>query len=324
MRALWHIGRVNLLASRLGLVVVLLFLVPGAGCRRSGAGSSAPGASGPVSRPAGPLTLDEARKYVLALVNHDRAEQGLDPVELDDVANKAGQRHAEDMAERGYTAHWGSDGSVPEQRYTEAGGTDMVQENAACFFDGQKRQLDPSPMFDAVALEKIESAFINETPPNDGHRKNILKGTHNKLGVGLAKPVGIDQPCMSQEFVDHYGDYDGLPRRARVGQTIRVAGTLDKPVDFGGIGIARIEPMKAMSAAKLNSTSLYTVPEPFALYFPAGYKTPKPVQVSGRSFKIQVPLDDHRRPGRYEVSVWGRYPGDDALVIVSLRTITVQ
>ncbi len=304
--------------------MVFLLTLLCAGCRRGGAGSSSPGASEPVERPAGPLGLDEARKYVLALVNRDRAAQGLDPVELDDIANRAGQRHAEDMSEHGYTAHWGSDGSVPEQRYTEAGGSDMVQENAACFFDGQKRKLDPAPMFDPIALEKIERAFINETPPNDGHRKNILKATHNKLGVGLAKPEGIDQPCMSQEFVDHYGDYEALPRRAHVGQSVHVAGTLDKPVDFGGIGIARIAPMKPMSAAKLNSTSLYTVPEPFALYFPAGYKTPKPVQVSGRSFKIDVPLDDHRQPGRFEVSIWGRYPGDDALVIVSLRTVTVK
>ncbi len=295
----------------------------GAGCR-PGAGGSGAGAAAAPTRPQGPLTLEQARKYVLDLVNHDRAEHGLSPVELDDVANRAGQRHAKDMAAQGYTAHWGSDGSVPEQRYTEAGGRDMVQENAACFFDGQKRKLDPAPMFDPVALEKIESAFINETPPNDGHRKNILKATHNKLGVGLAKPVGIDQPCMSQEFVDHYGDYARLPQSARRGQNVEVAGTLDKPVGFGGIGIARMPPAKPMSARELNSTSVYTVPSPFALYFPAGYKTPKPVEVKGQSFKVEVPLDDHHRSGRYEVSVWGRYPGDNALVIVSLRTVDVK
>lgn len=294
------------------------------GCRHASGDSSAPGASGPVTHPKGPLTLAQARRYVLKLVNHDRAEHGLKPVKLDAVADRAGQRHADDMAEHGYTAHWGSDGSVPEQRYTEAGGKDMVQENAACFFDGQKRELDPSPRFDPVALEKIESAFINEVPPNDGHRKNILTGTHNKLGVGLAEPKGIDQPCMSQEFVDHYGHYDHLPAHAHVGQSVRVAGTLDKPVKFGGIGIARIALMKPMSAKKLNSTSLYTVPEPFALYFPAGYKTPKPVHVSGQKFEIEVPLDDRRQRGRYEVSIWGRHPGDKDLGILSLRTITVK
>jgi len=41
-------------------------------------------------------------------------------------------------------------------------------------------------------------------PPNDGHRKNILKKWHTKFGVGIAVPVGIQQPCMSQEFVDEF------------------------------------------------------------------------------------------------------------------------
>lgn len=275
-------------------------------------------------RPKGPLTLEEAEHYVLKLVNRDRGEHGLSAVRWNETAARAGRRHAEDMARRGYTAHWGSDGSVPEQRYTEAGGEDMVQENAACFFDGQRRKVDPNPRFDAAALEKIESAFMNETPPNDGHRKNILKSTHNLLGIGLAKPVGISQPCMSQEFVDNYGSYGRLPRHARVGQTITVKGMLDHPVQFGGVGLARIEPAHPLTAEHLNSTSVYAVPAPYALYFPAGFKTPKPVAVKGRSFHIDLRLDDRGMSGRYEVSVWGKYPGDKDLTMVSLRTIEVK
>src|SRR5690606_6268330 len=144
----------------------------------------------------GPMTLDQAREYVLALVNRDRSEAGLDPVERDEVAEQAAQRHAEDMSQHGFTAHWGTDGSVPEQRYSEAGGTQMVQENAACFFDGVQRELDPDPRFSADELAKIETAFISEVPPADGHKRNILKASHTHLGVGLAKPVGIQQLCM--------------------------------------------------------------------------------------------------------------------------------
>src|SRR5687768_5482342 len=43
----------------------------------------------------GPMPLEEARTYVLALVNADRTDAGLDPVERDEVAERAGQRHAE-------------------------------------------------------------------------------------------------------------------------------------------------------------------------------------------------------------------------------------
>jgi len=259
------------------------------------------GSAGP--KPTGPLALEEARLYVLELINRDRAEEDLPPVELDEIANRAAQRHSDDMAKHGFTAHIGTDGSVPEQRFTEAGGTDMAQENAACFFDAVERPLDPNPEFSPEELEKIEHAFISEVPPNDGHRRNILKPVHNKVGIGLSKPQGVKEVCMAQEFVDDYGDYADLPKKAKVGQIVKVEGEVREPMHFGGVGLARIDHAKPISAEKLNGTGGYTFPSPFIVYFPAGYKTPKPVQVDGNRFSIEIPLSDRGRPGRYEVNI---------------------
>jgi hypothetical protein len=270
------------------------------------------------------MKRDDAAKYVLALVNHDRAEEGLEPLEWDDVGAHAAERHVADMVKNGFTAHWGTDGSVPEERYTEAGGEHMVQENAACFFDATARALDENATFTAEGLEKIEAAFMAERAPNDGHKKNILKSVHTHLGVAVAKPVGVEQPCMAQEFTDAYGEYDGVPRTARLGQNIKIAGEVRAPVQFGGVGIGRIDAPKPLKATELNSTSVYRVPEPYILFFPAGFKTPKPVKVRGNAFEIEAPLSDGRKPGRYEISVWGKYPDDDALVMVSLRTVLVR
>jgi uncharacterized protein YkwD len=276
-------------------------------------------------RPAGALDLDAARRYVVELVNHDRALQDLPPVELDETASAAGQEHAADMVTHGYTAHWGSDGSVPEDRYTRADGTHFVQENAACFFDGQGREIERDAHYPPALLEAIEAAFIGEKPPHDGHRLNILKLRHNRLGVGIVKPVGVDQPCLAQEFIDDYGDYSALPRRAKIGQSIHVSGTVEAPAEFLGVGISRIEPAHPLNAKQLNETSTYRQPEPHVLYFPKGYKTPKPVSVSGRSFEIDVPLSEHGRVGRYGVSIWAKFPetGDEA-VPISQRTIEVR
>lgn len=271
------------------------------------------------------MGLEEAREYVLALVNHDRAEAGLPAVERDKVAERAAQVHVDDMASVGYTAHWGSDGSVPEERYTLVGGHDFVQENAACFADGVPRKLAKSPTFSAADLETIEHRFMDEVPPADGHRKNILKDTHTAVGIGLAQPEGIPEPCMAQEFVDQRGEYDSLPSQARVGAVIKIAGEVEEPVGFGGVGLARIEPRRPMSAAELNQTSTYPVPTPYALYFPKGFKTPKPVTLDGKRFSIELPLSEQGRKGRYLVSVWGRYPdAGNQLVMVSLRTIDVR
>ena len=291
-----------------------------AGCS-SKSGGTAPAE---VPRPTAPAATDEAVGYMLALINRDRQAEGLDAVELDAVAAQGANRHARDMAQHGFTAHWGTDGSVPEQRYTEAGGTDLVQENVACLFDGVPRELDRSPRYDPALLEQLQKMFMDEVPPNDGHRRNILKPGHVRVGIGLAQPAAVNQPCMSQEFVDDWGNFADLPREAPRRGTLHIAGELREPVRVGGVGIARIDLPAPKTATELNATSVYRIPEPETLYFPPGFKTPKPVKVDGQSFSIDVSLGPKPRAGRYEVSIWGKQQGQTELFMVSLRTIVVK
>jgi uncharacterized protein YkwD len=298
---------------------------PPAGRAASGPAPKSIAASNSAAPTKGTLNVEQARRYVLTLVNRDRAANGLPAVALDETASRAGQRHAEDMAREGYTAHWGSDGSVPEERYSDAGGTDFVQENAGCLADGEKRELDTAPHFEARELERVEHAFMDEKPPRDGHRKNILKPGHTAFGVGVAKPKGVSLACLSQEFVDDYGDYAALPKSTSAGVTLHIEGDVKGPVAFGGVGIGRIDPAKPLSAAHLNETYVYAVPAPTDLYFPKGFVTKKPVDVHGKHFKIDVPLGKATEPGRYEVSIWGKFPGArEQLDMISLRIVNAR
>jgi uncharacterized protein YkwD len=290
----------------------------------------APPATVDASPPPGKtLTPEQARKYVLELINRDRQSMGLGPVALEQgAASRAGQRHAEDMAAHGYTGHWGTDGSVPEQRCTEAGGVDMVLENASCFVDGHTRAIDPAPHIDPKYLEDVERAFFGEKPPNDGHRKNILTPRHNKVGIGVAQPKAtpgeIPSPCISQEFVDAYGTYAAVPRQMRIGASLHVDGSLSAPATFAGVGMARVDAPAPVDVAELNRRRSYPVPPPYQSYWPAGYKTPIVVRTAGVEFTVDVPVDDRGRPGMYEVSVWAKVPSAPELVMVSLRTILVR
>lgn len=170
------------------------------------------------------LDYAEAQQFVLTLVNRDRRKAGLSPVVLDAAASSAGLRHARDMATKGFTGHIGSDGSTPEQRYTASGGSDFVQENSACVSDTVQRELDQKPRFARQKLAELHEMFMAEAPPNDGHRRNILNPLHNRVGVGVAKPQNLAQPCLTQEFVDDYGDYEPLVREAN--GTLRIEGTI--------------------------------------------------------------------------------------------------
>ena len=282
-----------------------------------------------VPRPTKRLSIAEARRYMLALVNRDRATQGLGPVELDEGAPTiAGQAHAEDMAHLGYLGHWGSDGSVPEQRHTEAGGEDMVLENALCFTDEAKRTLDPKATIDPASVERSESMFFDEVPPNDGHRKNILKPAHTKVGIGVAQPLAtpteIPVPCFAQEFTDDYGAYAALPKRVRVGAIVHVQGTLANGARPSGVGIARIVKPALITPSELNKRRSYPVPKAFQMYWGPGFVTPVPIKIDGQKLAIDVPLSDHGRPGLYEVSVWAKLGTSEEHTMVSLRTIAVE
>ena len=312
-------------ASALALAFAACASASSSGSVVSSAQHEASGSTLPALPTKPPMDLEQARRYVLALVNRDRAEHGASPVAMDGAANRAGQRHAEDMAHVGYTAHWGSDGSVPEQRYSEAGGSDFVQENAGCLADGKVRKLDAVPRFEAAQLERVERAFMDEKPPHDGHRKNILKPSHTGFGVGVAKPSGVELACLSQEFVDDYGEYAALPKAARAGDVVHIEGDVKGNIAFGGVGVGRIDLEQPLSAAYLNTTYTYAVPAPSELYFPKGFVTKKPVEVSGKHFRIDVPLGKRGESGRYEVSIWGKFPGTgQSLDMVSLRVIDVH
>lgn len=286
-------------------------------------------ASTTVTRPGKTLTIAEARRYMLDLINRDRRSQGLPPVELDEgPAQKAAQAHAEDMAKLGYLGHWSSDGSVPEQRMSDAGGLDMILENALCFTDEKPRTLDPKPPIDPKAMEKSESQFFDEVPPNDGHRKNILRPHHVKVGIGIAQPIStaaeIGVPCVAQEFVDAYGTYTALPRKAKIGATVRVEGTLSNGARPSGVGVARAPLPKPISTNELNKRRSYPVPKPYQMYWPPGFVTPIPLKVDGTKFSIDVPLSDGGQPGLYEVSIWAKIGPSNENVIVGMQTIRVE
>ena len=275
-----------------------------------------------------PMSRADAERYMLDLINRDRAAEGLPALPWDETAARAARRPAEDMAARGFTAHWGSDGSVPEQRYTEAGGEDVAFENVGCFVDASASPLALDAPYMGEGLDRFQRAFMDEVPPHDGHRRNILSRWHTAVGVGVAQVEGSRIPCVAQEFVDDWGTYEVLPRKVSVGDFIDIRGELREPADLAIVGIARIDAPAPRAAADLNQMSDYLVPEAYEAYLPRRLKTPFPrprgvLSLLGNTFSLGTYLDDDGKPGLYEISVWATFPGVNEERLVSLRTIEV-
>lgn len=278
-----------------------------------------------------PLSLEQARAYMIELINRDRASLRLTPLKMDPTATLAGQKHAEEMATQTYLSHWNRQGKLPDQRYNEQGGTDYVRENiylqtrSGDTTDSSVLPLIANPTYTRREIEEIETAYFNEVPPNDGHRRNILSEQHTHVGIALAKARNGQRSAIAntQEFVDRYLEVDNIPSTCLPGSEVLVSGKITGPVKFRSITIGRASLPVSMSKEALTQTRGYSRPPAFETYWPYPYKSPRPVQLSAEQrFSIRVPLSERRQPGLYYVSIWVEENGKE--FISSQRTVAVQ
>jgi len=154
---------------------------------------------------------EELVEYALELINKDREDHGLPPVELGD--NQAAQVHAEDVFRTKQISHWMTNGEKPYMTYTRYGGQGSVQQNVAIagFSASQYQEcrtnilvncerIDPMSTIEELEYEMM---YNDEECCNDGHRNNILDPYHTHVSIGIA----YDQYYLAlvQNFENNYG-----------------------------------------------------------------------------------------------------------------------
>ncbi|MCH8088326.1 MAG: CAP domain-containing protein, partial [Chloroflexi bacterium] len=156
----------------------------------------------PTPSPPPDQVLQTLVQYMLALINDDRLENGLQPVILG--TNPAAQQHAEEMLSEGYLAHWGLDGLKPYMRYTLSGGYNYGAENVS----GPPYYSDPDIYRHENVLDLLKEtqSGLMESP---GHRRNILNKWHKKVNIGIA----FNESAVSvvQQFEGNYIEFTKLP-----------------------------------------------------------------------------------------------------------------
>ena len=119
---------------------------------------------------------------MLALVNKERAREGLRPLKADPELARVARAHSRDMFARGYFAHMNPDGRNPFDRMRAAG---VSFRNA-----GENLAL-------AQTLEIAHTNLMN----SPGHRANIMSPAFGRLGIGILDG-GFYGLMISQEFRD--------------------------------------------------------------------------------------------------------------------------
>ncbi len=129
-----------------------------------------------------PVTEPDTEDAMLDLVNKERTQRGLQPLEMDPDLRLLARAHAADMFKRGYFAHETPEGKNPFDRMRDAN----IVFNAA----GENLALAPT-------LEMAHDGLMN----SPGHRANILNTQFHKIGIGVLDG-GIYGKMFVQEFTD--------------------------------------------------------------------------------------------------------------------------
>lgn len=108
-------------------------------------------------------------EQILAIYNQYRAANNLPPLAFNSELMASAQGHSDDMAKNNLTGHTGSDGSGPFDRIPS-------------HFSARGENVYAGP----PTAQACMAGWYNETPPNDGHRQNILSTAYNVLGVGYS------------------------------------------------------------------------------------------------------------------------------------------
>jgi uncharacterized protein YkwD len=108
----------------------------------------------------------ELEAEMLGLVNHERAANGLAPLEADPEMTEVARRHSADMFARGYFSHNTPENKSPFERMRESD----VQFRTA----GENLALAPT-------VPIAHTGLMN----SPGHRANILKPQFGRVGIGI-------------------------------------------------------------------------------------------------------------------------------------------
>ena len=261
---------------------------------------------------------------LLELLNNERRNAGLNALEMDALACKVAAAHARDMATGHFISHWGSDGRKPFHRYSFAGGTDALQENAASAENVQSLAV-PGILND---LREMHQSMVAEVPPNDGHRKTILNPYHTHIGFGIA--LNGRSLRLDELYLARYVRLAPFTHTAKPKSTVLLAGRLLNPEHFLNQVDVFYEPLPTPPSFDWLNT-------PRSVSLPDEHKTLRPKVPPGTrytdgssgdfewtpkgTFKIRVKMF-RDEPGIYTALFWVRrmptdkgFPGAEVCIL---------
>jgi uncharacterized protein YkwD len=132
---------------------------------------------------------------VLAHINAARADEGLPALKLDDDLSKASALHNKLMIEGCGLSHQ-CDGESDIGKRFSAQGVEWRTAGENIGFGSSRN----STAAIIKAANGLTDSMLAETPPNDGHRKNLLSKGFTRIGLSVVRD-SKGRTWMTQDFV---------------------------------------------------------------------------------------------------------------------------
>jgi uncharacterized protein YkwD len=168
-------------AVSIGLIILLFLL---SACSISIGGPASPAQSGSNASP------DQIAQAVFQAINKSRADNGLPPLKWDTALVNSAKQHNETMAKANTLSHQLPGEPNLGQRETQQGiKWTFAAENIGVTTDQSENG--------ALTLHQ---AMMNEKPPDDGHRQNILSPIATLVGVSILIDQQHGELWLTEDF----------------------------------------------------------------------------------------------------------------------------
>ncbi len=149
----------------------------------SAPGTTTPSSSAPATTPAGtsPSQQGTPADQVLALINQARSQNGLPALTYSSGLNTSASKHNLLMAQGCGLSHQCPGEPAIGDRETAAG----VHWTSAGENIGEEGPVSADTTAIAQAAVALTQDMLNEQPPDDGHRKNILSSSFAHIGIAV-------------------------------------------------------------------------------------------------------------------------------------------
>jgi len=149
----------------------------------------------------------------LNIINSSRSRYGVAPLKFDILSSRVANKMCREAAENGYLSHINLAGEKPYHRYAFAGGYDHIAENASSQSTSGSYEISSTSV--AEMMKEGHESFMSEKAPYDGHKKNVIKGTHNYVGLGYY--ITDREFRYYEEYIDRYLEFENIPQVLKVG-----------------------------------------------------------------------------------------------------------